>query len=272
MSTITSTYELQNGVKIPKVGFGTWQVPASDAEEAVGNALKIGYRHIDTALAYENEFEVGTAIKESGIDRKDIFVTTKLPAETKTHDGALNDFKTSLENLGLDYVDLYLIHAPTPWGEQDANFDHENREVWKAMEEIYKSGKAKAIGVSNFGVHDLQNIMGKESTVKPMVNQIRYFIGNTENDITKFSKDNDLLVEAYSPLATGKILGEDKLETMAKKYNVTTAQLAIKFCLQNGVLPLPKAVHEAHAKNNADLDNFTIDDADMKDLNSIKNY
>lgn len=270
MSKLTETYTLSNGVKIPKIGFGTWQVPASIAERAVTDALKTGYRHIDTAKAYHNEHEVGLAIKNSGIDRSQIFVTTKLPAETKTYDGALKDFDSSISELGLDYVDLYLIHAPWPWAQAGTNYDKQNRDVWRAMEAIYKSGRAKAIGISNFGVHEMKNVFA-DAKVKPMVDQIRYFIGNTEPEVTKFAKDSGLLVEAYSPLATGRLINNDQLAAVAAKYHVTTAQLAIRFCLQNGVLPLPKASHVEHARNNADVDGFVISDDDMALLNSWQN-
>lgn len=270
MTKLTETYTLNNGVKIPQVGFGTWQIPASITERAVSDALKAGYRHIDTAKAYQNEHEVGLAIKHSGIDRDQLFVTTKLPAETKDYDQALQDFESSLKALDLDYVDLYLVHAPWPWTEAGANYDKENRDVWRAMETIYQSGKAKAIGISNFGVHEMQNIF-ETAKVKPMVDQIRYFIGNTEPDVTKFAQEAGLLVEAYSPLATGRLIHDDHIAAVAAKYHVTTAQLAIRFCLQNGVLPLPKASQLAHAQNNADVDDFVISKADMALLNAWQN-
>lgn len=266
-SILTDTYTLANGVTIPKVGFGTWQIPQSQAEEAVYNALTLGYRHIDTALAYQNEQGVGAGISDAGIPREQLFVTTKLPAETKTYAGAKQDFETSLKNLGLDYVDLYLIHAPWPWAKR-GNYDQENKDVWRAMEEIYQSGRAKAIGISNFGVPEMKNIFAG-ATVKPMVNQIQYHVGYTENVITKFAKDNGLLLEAYSPLATGRLLQDPDLTAIAESYNVSIAQLAIKFCLQNGTLPLPKATHRDHAEINAQLD-FTISDKDMAKLNSLE--
>lgn len=266
-SILTDTYTLANGVTIPKVGFGTWQIPQSQAEEAVYNALTLGYRHIDTALAYQNEQGVGAGISDAGIPREQIFVTTKLPDETKTYAGAKQDFETSLKNLGLDYVDLYLIHAPWPWAKR-GNYDQENKDVWRAMEEIYQSGRAKAIGISNFGVPEMKNIFAG-ATVKPMVNQIQYHVGYTENVITKFAKDNGLLLEAYSPLATGRLLQDPDLTAIAESYNVSIAQLAIKFCLQNGTLPLPKATHRDHAEINAQLD-FTISDKDMAKLNSLE--
>lgn len=268
MTILTDTYKLTNGVAIPKVAFGTWQIPAGDTTyQAVKAALAAGYRHIDTALAYRNEAGVGQAIRDSGIPRDQIFVTTKLPAETKSYRGTLADFNESIKNLGLDYVDLYLVHAPWPWGQMGRNFDEGNLEVWQAMEEIYESGRAKAIGVSNFAVRDLKNVF-KQATVKPMVNQIQYYLGFTEPRITKFSEDNGLLVEAYSPLATGGVLDNPAIQQYADKYGVSVAQLALRFVLQNGVLPLPKAVHPAHIEANTHLD-FEISADDMRVLNQM---
>ncbi|KRL02613.1 aldo/keto reductase [Liquorilactobacillus capillatus] len=269
MSILTETFTLNNGVQIPKVGFGTWQIPdGAPTYDAVAAALKAGYRHIDTAKVYHNEKSVGKAMRDSGIQRNNIFLTSKLPAETKTYKGAIADFRKTMENLGTDYLDLYLVHAPWPWAEKGANYDKENIAVWQAMQDIYASGKVKAIGVSNFNVHDLQNIL-IDAEVKPAVNQIRYFIGYTEPEVTKFTKENDILVEAYSPLATGGILQNAAIEKIAANYDVSVAQLAIKFVLQNGALPLPKAAHEEHIKNNAQLD-FHISTEDMVKLNQLK--
>lgn len=268
MTSLTETKQLANGVQIPQVAFGTWQIPSGDtAYQAVTAALKAGYRHIDTALAYRNEASVGQAIRDSGIPRDQIFVTTKLPAETKTYRGALADFEESIKNLGLDYVDLYLVHAPWPWGQMGRNFDEGNLEVWQAMEEIYQSGRAKAIGVSNFAVRDLKNLF-KQATVKPMVNQIQYYLGFTEPKITSFSEANGLLVEAYSPLATGGVLNNPEVQKYADQYGVSVAQLALRFVLQNGVLPLPKAVTPAHIEANTHLD-FEISKEDMQALNAM---
>lgn len=269
MSILTDNYELNNGIKIPKVGFGTWQIPGGqDTYDAVSMALKAGYRHIDTAKAYRNEKSVGEAILDSDVDRENVFVTSKLPAATKSYDGAIADFRSTMKALNLSYLDLYLIHAPWPWGERGStNYDAANVEVWKAMQDIYASGQVKAIGVSNFNVHDLQNILD-HADVKPMVDQIRYFVGYTEPQITQFAKDNGMLVEAYSPLATGGILENVDIKKIADKYGVSVAQLAIKFVLQNGVLPLPKATHQAHIKNNTQL-GFEICPDDMAILNGL---
>ncbi|GEN95447.1 aldo/keto reductase [Pediococcus ethanolidurans] len=268
MSVLTETFELANGVKIPKVGFGTWQTPAGDvAYQAVRNALKVGYRHIDTAKAYGNEADVGRAVRDSGIARDQIFVTSKLPAQSKTYDEAMADFESTFKKLDIDYVDLYLVHAPWPWSQIGKDCDEGNVEVWRAMQDIYASGRVKAIGVSNFNVHDLENVMA-DAKIKPMVNQIQYYVGFTEPKITEFAKKNNILVEAYSPLATGGLLRNEKMATLAKKYDVSVAQMALRFCLQNGILPLPKAVGEDHIENNAKLD-FEISDADMVTLNNM---
>ena len=268
MAVLTDKFSLANGTTIPQVGFGTWQIPGGQtAYDAVANALKVGYRHIDTAKAYANESSVGKAIRDSGLDRSEVFVTTKLPAETKSYQGALDDFETTLKNLDLGYVDLYLIHAPWPWNDIGKDCDKQNLEVWRAMEKIYASGKAKAIGVSNFNVHDLQNVL-THAKVAPMVDQIQYYVGYTEPKITKFAQANNILVEAYSPLATGDMLTNPAVKEMANKYHVSSAQLALRFCLENGVLPLPKATHQAHIEANAQLD-FSIDATDMAQLNGL---
>lgn len=268
MAILTETFKLANGVEIPKVGFGMWQVPVGDtAFNAAATALKAGYRHIDTAKAYRNEADVGRAIRESGIPRADIFVTSKLPGATKTYDGAIADFNSTMAQLNIDYLDLYLVHAPWPWTEIGKNCDQENIEVWRAMEDIYATGKVKAIGVSNFNVHDLENIL-PTAKIKPMVDQIQYYVGFTEPKITEFAKNNDILIEAYSPLATGGMLQNDQMKALAAKYNVSVAQLALRFCLQNDVLPLPKAVSEAHIQANTQLD-FEISAADMDVLNAM---
>lgn len=269
MTVLTETYKLSNGVEIPKVAFGTWQIPNGDATyNSVATALKNGYRHIDTAKAYGNEQSVGQAIRDFGIDRKEIFVTSKLPAEIKTYDGALKAFDETMADLDIDYLDLYIIHAPWPWNQIGKNCDEGNINVWQAMEKIYASGRVRAIGVSNFAVRDLENLL-PHAKVKPMVNQIQYYVGFTEPKITSYSQEHGILIEAYSPLATGRMLSNEKVLAIAKKYDVTPAQLAIRFCVENGVLPLPKAVTPAHIVSNKELD-FTISAADMAVLNDLQ--
>lgn len=266
---LKDTYILNNGISIPKIAFGTWQMPNDDlGYNSVAFALKSGYIHIDTARVYGNEEVVGKAIKDSGINRSDLFVTTKLPAELKTYDEAMATFELSLEKLGMEYVDLYLIHAPWPWSDRGSNHMEGNIEVWKAFEEIYKSGRAKAIGVSNFNVAELQELMAA-TTIVPAVNQIKFHIGDTKEDVTKFCEENDILIEAYSPLATGRILENEDIKRMAERYGKSVAQICIRYTLQRGTITLPKSVHEEYIVQNADVD-FEISNEDMDFLNSLK--
>ena len=261
-------FELYNGVKIPAVGFGTWQVKdGSEAYCSTLMALEAGYRHIDTAHAYGNEESVGKAIKDSGIKREDVFVTTKLPSHIKTYDGAKEHFAESLASLGLEYLDLYLIHAPWPWSNIGEECTEGNIEAWRAMVELYNEGKVRAIGVSNFAVKDITPLIDATG-VKPMVNQIRYFIGNRQDVITDYCQANGILVEAYSPLATGEIVANEKLVPIAAKYGVTIPQLCIRYCLEKNTLPLPKSVHKERIEANIDLD-FHIEKEDIEYLDSI---
>lgn len=268
MAVLTDTFTLRNGNGIPKVGFGTWQVPdGKTAYDAVRTALDVGYRHIDTAHGYGNEASVGRAVRDSGLAREEVFITSKLPADAKTHDLAVKRRQESLANLDLGYIDLYLIHAPWPWGQQDTRFDEGNVEAWQALEEGYGSGDLKAIGISNFDVHDIENLLA-HAEVAPAVNQIQYYVGFTEPVITAFSKDHDLLVEAYSPLATGDVLGNPGVRAIAEAHGVSVAQVALRFCLQNDVLPLPKAVGPDHIRANAALD-FELSNEEMSALSEL---
>ena len=263
---LQENYTLHNGVKIPKLGLGTWFISDDDSVQAVKEAVKIGYRHIDSAQAYQNEAGVGKGVKESGVKRDDLFVTTKLAAEIKSYDEAIAAIDESLEKLGMDYIDLMIIHSPQPWAEfggDDRHFEG-NREAWRALEDAYKDGKLKAIGLSNFQKEDVQNILDNCS-VKPMVNQILVHIGNTPKELIKYCQDNDILVEAYSPIGHGKLLKQEKVSSIADKYNVSVPQLGIRYCLQLGTLPLPKTANPDHMKTNAEVD-FEIADEDMETL------
>lgn len=258
---------LNDGVRIPKIGLGTWQSEPMDAYNASLLALKAGYRHIDTAYAYGNESEVGRAIKNSGLPRSEVFVTTKLPAQYKTYDEAIKYCNESLENLGLEYIDLYLIHAPWPWSEVGKDCEKENIEVWKAFIDLKKQGKVRSIGVSNFRVNNLENIINATNVV-PSVNQIRFFIGNTQEEVVKYCQEKNILIEAYSPLSTGEILNSKELDEISNKYNKSKAQICIRYCIERNTLPLPKSVHEERIIQNADID-FEIDKKDMEYLNSL---
>lgn len=253
MKQLTEVYTLYNGVKIPKVGYGTWQIPNSDAYQTTLDALSIGYRHIDTAKAYRNEKAVGKAIKDSGLNREDIFVTSKLPAEIKGYDVTLKAFNETISDLGLDYLDLYLIHAPWPWDKMGKDCTKENIESWKAMEVLYKEGKIRSIGVSNFTPKDIQAILDNCDIV-PMVNQIRYFIGLTQKETVEFCNKHNILVEAYSPLATGKVFNDQKIKEVADQLGVSVAQLCIRYCIEKGTLPLPKTTHKGRMEENASLE------------------
>lgn len=263
-------YTLSNGVAIPKLGLGTWFIKDEDAVRAVKEAAKIGYRHIDTAQAYQNESGVGEGIKACGVNREKMFITTKLAAEVKSYKEAIASIDASLKRLALEYIDLMIIHSPKPWAkfkESEPYFEG-NREAWKALEEAYKVGKLRAIGFSNFEKADIDNIVSSCS-IKPMVNQILVHISNTPGELIKYCNDNNILVEAYSPVAHGELLKNKQVKMIAEKYKVSVPQLSIRYCLQLGLLPLPKTTNPEHMKSNAEVD-FVIADKDMKDLQNIK--
>jgi len=268
-------YTLSNGVPIPKLGLGTWFISEADAVSAVKSALDLGYRNIDTAQAYMNEKGVGQGIKNSAKPRESVFVTTKLAAEIKTYEAALASIDQSLKTLDLDYIDLMIIHSPKPWmeyHEQNAYFEG-NREAWRALETALKAGKLRAIGVSNFQQADLENILAS-CTVKPQVNQVLAHISNTPFALIDYCKSQDILVQAYSPVAHGELLRNKAIADMANKYGVSIPQLSIRYCLELGLQPLPKTANPEHMKSNAALD-FTISAEDMHSLKTwepIKNY
>lgn len=271
MSIFTETYTLNNGIAIPKIGLGTWEIENDKAAQAVRDATKIGYRHIDTAEGYNNEAGVGEGIRTSGISRKELFVTTKLQAAYKTYDEAKAGIEQSLADLDIDYIDLMIIHAPQPWESfrEGERFFEGNLEAWKALEEYYQLGKIKAIGVSNFDEIDLQNILDN-SSVKPAVNQILCHVGNTPFKLIDFCQKNDILVEAYSPIAHGAIFGNTQVQAIADKYDVSLPQLCIKYDLQLNTIVIPKTANPAHMLSNAELD-FIISENDMETLKTIGN-
>lgn len=267
---INEFFELSNGLKIPKVGLGTWLIDNDKVEEVVECALEAGYRHIDTAQAYGNEEGVGKAIRKSNIARQDLFITSKIAAEAKTYQEAYDSINETLNKMGLDYLDLMIIHSPQPWQEfrDDNRYFKENKEVWKALETAYQEGKVKAIGVSNFLKDDLENIL-TSCQIKPMVNQILTHISNTKTELIKFCKENDILVEAYSPIAHGAILKNVNIIAMANKYNVSVARLCIRYIMQLGLVALPKASSKEHLIDNLKVD-FEISEEDMEVLKAIK--
>jgi len=268
-------FTLSNGVEIPKIGLGTWFISNDNAVQAVKDAAQNGYRHIDTAQAYQNEAGVGEGIRTCGIKREEMFVTTKFAAEVKTYKKAVASIDKSLKTMQLDYLDMMIIHSPQPWmkfGEKDRYFEG-NHEAWRALEDACKAGKLRAIGVSNFLEADLENII-KSCTVQPMVNQILAHISNTPADLIKYSQSKGILVEAYSPIAHGELLKNQTVLEIAKKYNVSVPQLSIRYVLQLGLLPLPKTANPEHMASNAKVD-FVINEDDieiLKNIEKIKDY
>lgn len=268
MTTLTTTYTLANGVQIPVLGFGTWQTPDGDtAIKSVKAALEAGYRHIDTTQAYQNEASVGTAIQESGVARQDLFLTTKIWNANHSYDLTMQSFEESLQKLQTDYVDLLLIHWPNPIDFRD-NWEAANAETWRAMEELYNAGKAKAIGVSNFRAHHLEALK-KTAKVQPMVNQIFLAPGELEAETVQYSRDNGMLLEAYSPLGTGKIFDVPEMKTLAAKYQRSIPQIALRWSLQHGFLPLPKSVHANYIQENTQLFDFELTPEDMQTIDQL---
>jgi len=266
---LEETYTLANGTEIPKLGLGTWFIDNDKAASAVKAALKVGYRHIDTAQAYGNEEGVGEGVRTSGLSRDEIFVTTKLAAEVKSYDNAVEAIDSSLKAMGLDHLDLMIIHSPQPWREfrSEDRYLEGNREAWRALEEAYEAGKLRSIGVSNFEREDIDNLL-ETCTVKPMVNQILVHIANTPRELISYSQEHEILVEAYSPIAHGELLKNPRVREIADKYNVSVPQLSIRYTLQLGLLPLPKTENPEHMKTNAQVD-FNISDEDLETLKSI---
>jgi diketogulonate reductase-like aldo/keto reductase len=263
-------YMLSNGVEIPKLGLGTWFIRNEVVVQAVKDAAKIGYRLIDTAQAYQNESGVGEGVRTCGVKREEMFVTTKLAAEIKSYKEAVDSINGSLKRLGFDYIDLMIIHSPKPWAKfrEDEPYFEGNREAWRALEEAYKAGKLRAMGLSNFEKADIDNIL-ESCTVKPMVNQILVHLSNTPKELIEYSQNKGMLVEAYSPFGHGELFKNQQVAEMAKKYQVSVSQLAIRYCLQLDLLPLPKTANPQHMKTNAEVD-FVITERDMKLLQNMK--
>jgi diketogulonate reductase-like aldo/keto reductase len=261
-------FKLNNEVEVPEIGFGTWQIADGDAVvNAVKSAINVGYRHIDAAAVYNNEKGVGIGIKESGIERKELFVTSKLWNTQRGYESTLNAFDKTLKDLHLDYLDLYLIHWPATAHHFD-NWQQINSDTWRAMEKLYKDGKVRAIGVSNFMVHHLEPLLAN-AKIKPAVNQIEFHPGYMQEECVKFCKKNNILVEGWSPLGRGIVLGHELLKEIAGKYNKSVAQLCIRWALQHGVLPLPKSSTVSRIKENFEVFDFEIAASDMDLINKM---
>ena len=267
-NSLEDTYTLNNGVKIPIIGFGTWETPDGDiAKHAVEVALNAGYRHIDTAAAYGNEKSVGQAIKNSGINRHDLFITTKLWNADHGYKSAKAAIDRSLQNLKVDYLDLYLIHWPNPVDMRDY-WAEANAESWRAMEETVQAGKIRAIGVSNFRKRHLDELL-KTAEIKPVVNQIMLNPSDLQPDVVKVNNELKLLSEAYSPLGTGRLLGNETVNEIASEVGKSPAQVLIRWSLEHGFLPLPKSVHDKYIRANAEVFDFNLSSEQMNKLDSL---
>lgn len=258
---------LNNGTEIPEIGFGTWQT-TEGVQKTVKAALEAGYRHIDTADIYGNEAEIGEAIEESGIDRKDLYLTTKIWNSNRSAEGVKYSVEQSLKKLKTNYLDLLLIHWPAN-AKQFDNWKEINAETWKAMEEVYKSGVVKAIGVSNFMLPQIEALL-ETAEVIPVVNQIEFHPGYTQPQVVNFCKEEGIAIEAWSPIGSGRLLKDEDLKNIADSYGVSPAILCIQFCLQSGVIVLPKSENPVNIKNNLHFERFKISDSDMKALKTLK--
>ena len=267
MKSIYDTYTLSNGVKIPCVAYGTYKAKDENGADIISAAVEEGYRYFDTASFYETESYVAEAISRSGLPREDFFIATKLWKEEMGYEEALAACERSLKRLNTDYIDLYLIHWPKPTPDYE-DWKQLDLDTWRALEKLYKEGKVRAIGVSNFLPHHLDNIL-ENCEVKPMVDQIEYHAGYTQEATVQYCKQHGILVQAWSPISRGRIFHDVTLMELAEKYQVSVAKLALRFCIQNGIVPLPKAASRERMRENMNLFDFTISDEDMNRINTI---
>ncbi|PYG85833.1 diketogulonate reductase-like aldo/keto reductase [Ruminiclostridium sufflavum DSM 19573] len=269
MKLLTDCYKLSNGVEIPCIGFGTWQTPDGDtAVSSVLSALKAGFRHIDTAQGYGNEESVGIAVKKSGIDREKIFITSKLDNKEHGYDRTLKAFEKTMKKLDMDYIDLFLIHWPNPIAFRN-HWQESNAGTWRAFEELYREGRIRSIGISNFLPHHIEELI-KTAVIAPMVNQIRLCPGDTQDEVVDYCRSRDILLEAYSPLGVGRIFEVAEMKALAEKYEKSIAQICIRWSLQRGYLPLPKSVTPERIKENTEVFDFELELADMQLIADLK--
>lgn len=260
--------KLNNGYEIPEIGFGTWLMDDNEAEAAALKAINNGYKHIDTAAYYKNEIGIGKAIKKSKVSREDIFVTSKVWNEDRGYEKTINAFNKTLENLGLDYLDLYLIHWPANTKQFGDDAESINIDTWRALEDLYTKGKIKAIGVCNFKVHHLKPLVEK-CRIKPMVNQIEFHPGFMQKEILDYCKDNDIAIEGWSPLGRGRMLDNELLIELAGKYKKSVAQICLRWANENKVIPIPKSTHDKRMLENKDIFDFKILDEDVQKINNM---
>jgi len=268
MKSCQDTFTLYNGVEMPCIGLGTYQSPDAVASAAVKSAVQAGYRLIDTAAAYGNERGLGQGIRICGVDRSDIFVTSKLRNAAHGYEATLDAFEMTLDRLGLRYLDLYLIHWPNPvqyrtiWKEATIG-------TWKAFEELYKQGRIRAIGVSNFMPHHIE-MLKENCEILPMVNQLRLCPGVVQKDVVEYCRANNILCEAYSPFGTGAIFQVPEMKALAEKYGKSVGQICLRWSMQMGWLPLPKSANENRMRENLDIFDFALSDEDVAYIASLE--
>jgi len=261
-TSLTDTFTLANGVKIPCIGFGTWQTPSGDiCRDSVKAALEAGYRHVDTAAGYGNEADVGAGVRAAGVAREDVFLTTKHWIMERGYTKTIAAVEASLKALGTDYIDLYLVHWPCV-EKSHPNWKEINAATWRGFEKMYKDGKIRALGVSNFLP---EHILALEETaeVKPVVNQIEFHPGYYQPELVRWSQAHGMVVEGWSPLGGGAVLKDPTIAKIAAKYGKTPAQVCIRFAMQNNVLPMPKSTHADRIADNARVFDFALSDEDM---------
>lgn len=270
MNSITDTFKIYNGAEIPCMGLGTWQSKDDTATAAVLSALALGYRLIDTAAAYGNEKGVGAGIRQSGLKREEIFVTSKLRNADHGYKATLDAFDLTMEKLGLEYLDLYLIHWPNPV-QFRTHWEAATAGTWAAFEELYKKGKIKAIGISNFMPHHIDTLM-KTAKIKPMVNQLKLCPSVTQPEAVEYCRKNGIVVEAYSPFGTGGIFKVEEMQRLADKYGKTIGQICLRWCLQKGFVSLPKSANPMRIKENTEIFDFELTDKDIDLISNLKGF
>ena len=268
MKSLTDTFKMHNGVEIPCIGLGTWQTTDDVTKNAVLSAFALGYRHVDTAAAYGSEGGVGDAIRESGLARSEIFVTSKLRNACHGYKSTLEEFDKTLQNLQTDYLDLYLIHWPNPV-QYRAVWKKSMQDTWRAFEELYAAGKIRAIGVSNFLPHHIEALM-ETAEIVPMVNQLKLCPGVAQTEAVEYCRKNGIVTEAYSPFGTGAIFISPEMKRLAEKYNKSVGNICLRWCLQNGFVSLPKSVNPMRIKENAEIFDFELSSDDMEFISNLK--